>query len=54
MKEKIIILIIITAFFLSGSYYENVEKQLKDAEKVGFTDYLSNETLDSLEKIGIE
>ena len=54
MKEKIIILIIIAAFLLSGSYYETVEKQLKDAEEGGFTDSLSEETLDNLEKIGVE
>lgn len=54
MKEKIIILIIIAAFLLSGSYYETVEKQLKDAEEGGFTDSLSEETLDNLEKIGVK
>ncbi len=54
MKEKIIILIITAAFFLSGSYYETIEKQLDSAEKSGFSDNLSDETLNNLERIGIE
>ena len=54
MKEKIIVLIILTALFLSGSYYETVEKQLDAAEKSGFTDSVSDETLDILKKIGID
>ena len=54
MKEKIIILIMITAFFLSGFHYETAEKQLNAAEQSGFTDSLSEETLDILKKIGID
>lgn len=54
MKEKIVILVLIFAFFFSGSYSETVEKQLKTAEKSGFTDALSEETIGFLRKIGVD
>ena len=37
MKTKIIICVLIFAFFLSGSYSEIVDEQLKIAEKSGFS-----------------
>ena len=54
MKEKFIILILISAFFFSGSYSETIDKQLYTAEKSGFTDSLSEETLELLYKIGMD
>ena len=54
MKTKIIICVLIFAFFLSGSYSEIVDKQLKIAEKSGFSKNLSDETVEILRKIGIE
>ncbi len=54
MKTKIIILILISAFCLSGSYYEIVDEQLNTAKKSGFEDNLSEETVEILRKIGFE
>ena len=55
MKQKIIILILILSIFLSGSYLEeNIEENLKIAEESGFLNSISPETLEILEKAGIE
>ena len=54
MKRKILIIVLVFSFFLSGSYYEEtLEEQLNTAEKSGFMDEVSSETIDLLEKIGI-
>lgn len=53
-KKIIIILIIISAFLLSGSYSETIQKQLDIAENSGLSNILSDETVEFLKKIGIE
>lgn len=55
MKQKIIIAILILSLFLSGSYIdENIEKNLETAEKSGFLNSVSSETIEILEKAGID
>lgn len=54
MKKILIVFVLISSFFFSGSYYEAVEKQLEIAEKSNFSDLLSPETTDLLDKMEIE
>ena len=56
MKKKFIyIVIIIFAFMLSGSYYEEaIGEQLEIAEESRFSDALSDDVLEMLKKIGID
>lgn len=55
MKRKILIILLVFSFFLSGSYYEeNIGKQLDYAENSGFMDEISDEAKAILERIGID
>lgn len=54
MKKNIIFLIIFLSVFLSGSYSETIEKQLEIAEESNFSEVLSENTLDFLNRIGLE
>lgn len=55
MKKIIIIPLLILCVFLSGSYYdEQIDVQLSEAEKSGFSDTLPEYANELLEKIGIE
>ncbi len=56
MKKKILyIILFVFVFMLSGSYYEStMEEQLEVAKESGFYETLSDETLEMLEKIGID
>lgn len=54
MKKKFVVFVLLCSFFISGSYYESVEKNLKTAEKSGFSSSLSDETSEFLKTIGID
>ncbi len=52
--KKFVVFILLCSVFISGSYYEPIEKNLKTAEESGFSLSLSDETSEILEKIGID
>ena len=55
MKKIAVLFILISCFFLSGSYYEEqIENQLSSAEKNGFIEKIPEYAYETLEKLGIE
>ena len=54
MKYKIILIILIFSVFLSGSYHEDIlEIQIETVKEHNLTKYLSEETSDTLKKLGL-